>query len=189
MTTKPKTRKAAVVAADIDPIFAAIAEHKAISKELWGRLYDALNEAEDEARKTHGMRPSCIWWRNCDVFSDGYLDYRREEFLREPGADPKQIEEEYQDAAASLAAAKHAGVEWDKRAGITLVRKQYERGKLAEDRAKRHLARTKPTTPAGAGALVAYIQSDLEDVELEGWHSAALKTVATALARMNKDAA
>jgi hypothetical protein len=51
------------------------------------------------------------------------------------------------------------------------------------------MARTKPMTPAGAGALVAYIQRDLEDVALEGWHSAALKTVAASLARMNREAA
>jgi hypothetical protein len=133
---KPNTRKAP---AD-DPIFAAIAEHKAISKELWSRLYYALNDAEDKAHETHGMRPS------------------------------------------------RSGDEWDQRTGIAPLREQYERGKLAEDRAKRHLARTKPTTPAGAGALVAYIQRDLEDVALEDWHSAALKTVAVSLARMNKGA-
>jgi hypothetical protein len=137
MVTKPKTRKAPAA----DPIFAAIDEHKAISKELWGRLYYALTEAEDEACITHGMRPS------------------------------------------------RSGDEWDQRTGVKPLREQYERAQLAEDRAKRHLARTKPTTPAGAGALVAYIQRDLEDVELEDWHSAALKTVAVSLARMNREAA
>jgi hypothetical protein len=188
MTTTRKS-PAAKTATAIDPIFAAIAEHKAISKELWGHLYDALNEAEDEARKTHGMRPSCIWWRNCDVYFERHLDSRREEFLREPGADTKQIEQEYQDAKARLATAERAGDEWDQRTGVKPLREQYERAKLAEDRAKKHLARTKPTTPAGAGALVAYIQRDLEDVALEGWHSAALKTVAASLARMNREAA
>jgi hypothetical protein len=185
MVTKPKTRKAPAKRAAVDPIFTAIAEHKAISKELWGRLYWALDEAEDEAHKTHGMRPSCIWWRNCDVYFER-LDSRREEFLREPGVDPKQIEQEYQDAKARLATAER---EWDQCTGVKPLREQYERAQLAEDRAKRHLARTKPTTPAGAGALVAYIQRDLEDVALEGWHSAALKTVAASLARMNREAA
>jgi hypothetical protein len=154
--SKPKTRKA--TAKPVDPIFAAIAEHKAISQELWGRLYYALNEAEDEACKTHGRRTSYIWRRNCDVHFE-------------------------------LASAERAGNEWDQRTGIAPLRAQYERGKLAEDRAKRHLARTNPTTPAGAGALVAYILRDLEDVELEGWHSAALKTAAASLARMNREAA
>jgi hypothetical protein len=183
MTTK--TRKAPAA----DPIFAAIAEHKAISKELWDRLYWALDKAELEARKTHGDRPeSRIKLRDRDTENQEGLVYWREEFLRKPGAETKQIEQEYQDAKARLATAERAGDEWDQRTGIAPLREQYERGKLAEDRAKRHLARTKPTTPAGAGALVAYIQRDLEDVALEGWHSAALKTIAAALAQMNREA-
>jgi hypothetical protein len=137
MTMKPKTRKAA------DPIFAAIAEHKAISKELWGRLYDALDEAEGEARKTHGMRPSC----------------------------------------------ERSGDEWDQRAGIAPLREQYERANHAEIRLAMRMARTKPTTPAGAAALIAYVVRDLEDVALEDWHSAALKTVAVCLAQMTREVA
>jgi hypothetical protein len=160
------------------------------SKELWDRLYWALDEAELEARKTHGDRPeSRIKWRDRDTENQEGLVYCREKFLSEPDADPKQVEKEYMDAKARLAAAECAGAEWDQRANIAPLREQYERGKLAEDRAKKHLARTKPTTPAGAGALVAYIQRDLEDVALEGWHSAALKTVAASLARMNREAA
>ena len=186
MTTKTKTRKAPAA----DPIFAAIAEHKAISKELWGRLYCALNEAEDEARKTHGDRPkSWIKWRDRDTENQEGLVYWREKFLSKPDADPKQVEKEYMDAKARLAAAEFAGAEWDQRANIAPLREQYERAERAQERATMRMARTKPTTPAGAAALVSYVRRDLEDVELEGWHSTALKTVATALARMSGEAA
>jgi len=47
-----------------DPIFALIDAHKARTKE-WLRIYDKLDEAEFEARKTHGRRPwELIAWRN-----------------------------------------------------------------------------------------------------------------------------
>jgi hypothetical protein len=57
MATKPKTRKAAANVAD--PIFAAIAEHKAKEKE-WLRLSAVLDAAEGEACKTHGKRPLSV---------------------------------------------------------------------------------------------------------------------------------
>jgi hypothetical protein len=187
MTTKPKTRKAPANRAAIDPAFAAIAEHKARQKE-WLRLHDELENAEHAARKTHGSRPeSYIRWRGSAAGHED-IDSCREAFLGWPNADPEKIEKEYLDAKARLATAERAGNEWDQRTGIAPLREQYERGKLAEYRAKRHLARTKPTTPAGAGALVAYIQRDLEDA-LEDWHWVALKTVAASLARMNREAA
>ncbi len=188
MTTNPKTRKTPAAVA-IDPIFAAIAEHKAREKE-WFHLYRKLDNAEDKAKKTHGIRPwSLIAWRNYSAIGGPEIDQRREWFLKEPGADPKQIEKEYQDAKAREIAAERAGVEWDKRAGITLVREQYERGKLAEERAAMKMARTKPTTPAGAGALVAYILRDIKDHLPTNWSGAALKTVAFSLAQMNREAA
>jgi hypothetical protein len=54
MTTKPKTRKApATDGAELDPIFAAIAEHKALIKES-NRLERSYRVARDKAEKKHG---------------------------------------------------------------------------------------------------------------------------------------
>jgi hypothetical protein len=46
------------------------------------------------------------------------------------------------------------------------------------------MARTKPTTPAGAAALIAYTRRDLMDAPVPDWPMVALKTAASALARM-----
>jgi hypothetical protein len=51
MTTKPKTSK--VPAPAIDPVFAAISEHKALIKEST-RLEKSYGMARDEAEKKHG---------------------------------------------------------------------------------------------------------------------------------------
>jgi hypothetical protein len=185
MTTKPKTRKAPP-----DPIFAAIAEHKALRKE-WHRLNEKLDNAEGRASETHGCRPkSLIWWGDHDVFFEDHLDSRREKFLSEPGADREQVEKEYLDAKARLAAAERAGVEWDHRAGIAPLREQNERVNAAERRAATRLARTKPTTVAGAAVLLTYVVR-LERVYggFEGWEIHALRTAAAALTRIGAEAA
>jgi hypothetical protein len=180
MTTKPKTRKAP---AAIDPVFALIDAHKARTKE-WCRLYDRLDTAQFQAGKTHGARPcSLIAWRNYDAIGRHELDYRREEFLNQPGADPKLVEKEYRAAKRREAAAERAGIEWDHRAGITPLREQEERACAAVHRAAMRMARTKPTTLAGAAAAVAYTRRDIMEGEVD-WQMVALKTIAVALARM-----
>jgi hypothetical protein len=181
MTTKPKTRKApAANGAEHDPSFALIAEHKARIKESC-RLYSKLDEAEFEARKTHGARPwSLIAWRNHSAIGEYGIDNCREELLRQPGADRKQVRKEYLDAKARLAAAERAGVEWDQRAGIAPLREQFERAEDAEKRAAMRMARAKPVTPAGGAALVAYMRRDIMEGAVD-WQMAALKTVARAL--------
>jgi hypothetical protein len=45
------------------------------------------------------------------------------------------------------------------------------------------MARTDPTTPAGAAALIAYTRRDIVEGEVD-WQMVALKTVAAALVRM-----
>jgi hypothetical protein len=180
MTTKPKIRKApAASGAGV----ALIAAHKARTKES-NRLYGKLDEAEFEAKKTHGLRPwPLIAWRNYKAIGGYEIDRCFGEFLSQPGADRKQVRKEYLDAKAREAAAERAGVEWDHRVGIAPLREQYERANAAEHRAAMRMARTKPTTLADAAALIAYTRRDIMEGEV-GWQMVALKTVAAALVRM-----
>jgi hypothetical protein len=104
--------------------------------------------------------------------------------LSQPAADRKQVEKGYLDAKARLTAAERAGVEWDHRAGIAPLREQSECAKAAESRAAMRMAWTKPTTLAGAAALLAYTRRELIDIADSGWPVLALKTVVAALARM-----
>jgi hypothetical protein len=179
----PNTGKAPT-ANGADPVFALIDAHKARTKE-WRRLYSKLDKAELQARETHGPRPwELIAWRNYAAIGGQEIDDRRKEFLNQPGADRKQVEKEFRDAKAREGAAEQAGVEWDHRAGIAPLREQYEHANAAERRAAMRMARTKPTTPAGAAALVAYTRRDLMCAPDPAWPMVALKTVASALTRM-----
>jgi hypothetical protein len=87
-----------------------------------------------------------------------------------------------------LAAAEHAGVEWDHRVGIAPLRAQYVRANAAERRAAMRMARTKPTTLADAAALIAYTRHDIMEGEVD-WQMVALKTVAVTLVRMTPSSA
>jgi hypothetical protein len=193
--TKPKTRKAPVAsarkpAAIGDPIFALIAEHKALTKKMY-RLSNKLDEAQAEAPEIHGKRPfELIAWRSYSAIGGSEIDRAREEFLSQSGADREQIEKEYLDAKARLAAAKTACVDWDYRAGVVPLREQYERANDAWREAAMRMARTKPVTPAGAAALVDYARRDIDIGEsVIGWPKVALKTVVRALTSMNAEAA
>jgi hypothetical protein len=166
--------------AEADPVIAAIEDHKAALAEFY-RLVDVLEEAEHDAREEHGHRPfALIQWRNYCI-GGAEIDRARLEFLRVRRANSKRIEKEYRDAKARYAAALRAGEDWDERTGIAPLREQRENAKAAELAAAERLAATKPTTPAGASALVAYVTADIgEDIDID-WHRAALHTVAEAL--------
>ena len=76
-----------------DPIFAAIAEHKSRRKE-WARLEKEINNIQEAGNEKGRGRPvELIAWRGYSI-GNCEIDRTREEFLRQPGADPEQIEKE-----------------------------------------------------------------------------------------------
>jgi hypothetical protein len=105
-------------------------------------------------------------------------------FLFQPGADAQCIEREYRDARARKAAAERAGRKWDKQTGVAPLRQEFERTCAAEAAAGMRMAKTKPRSPAGAGALVAYARADIEIGTGPEWQLPALATAAAALERM-----
>jgi hypothetical protein len=112
------------------------------------------------------------------------IDERREVLLREPGVDRKQIERECLDAKAKERANIQAGIEWDNATGIAPLREQSDCASDAEHTAAMTMARIRPRTPAGAGALMTYVLKDMEHGDTE-WHGIALATTAAALQSMS----
>jgi hypothetical protein len=168
-----------------DPVFALIADYKTRYKK-YCRAYDALHEAESQARKTHGDRPSSlIEWRKYSAIGGTEIDKARDAFLRLPDADQDQIEREYRHAKARRKLAEQAGVEWDHRADIVQQRLRVEAAWQVSDEAKNRLARSKPTTITGAAALLDFVRKEIEDDICDDWLRAALTTTASCLAKMN----
>jgi hypothetical protein len=163
-----------------DPIFARIATHKKLTAD-WQGLYDQLQAAEYAAAQEHGWRPpELIHWRNYHIGAFE-IDTRRESLLEAGNVDRATVEQEYLDAKARYQAQVAAGLAWDKRTGLETLRKDVDRRSAAEWRYAKRLARTMPTTPAGAAALIQYIlDTDLEPDETF-WHMTALQTAVAAL--------
>jgi hypothetical protein len=179
------TTPAAAIGAD--PIFAVIATHQKLTAD-WQSLYDQLDEAEWTAAKEHGNRPiELILWRDHHIGASE-IDTRRESLLEAGEIDPATIELEYLDANARYQAKVAAGLEWDKNTGLETLSKNVDQAFTAAHRCSKHLARTIPTTPAGAAALIQYIlDTDLEPDE-NFWHMAALRSVVAALNAMGAEA-
>jgi hypothetical protein len=179
------TTPAAAIGAD--PIFAVIATHQKLTAD-WQSLYDQLDEAEWTAAKEHGNRPiELILWRDHHIGASE-IDTRRESLLEAGKIDPATIELEYLDANARYQAKVAAGLEWDKNTGLETLSKNVDQAFTAAHRCSKHLARTIPTTPAGAAALIQYIlDTDLEPDE-NFWHMAALRSVVAALNAMGAEA-
>jgi hypothetical protein len=138
MTTKPKTRKAPANGAGADPILAAIAEHKALSKET-DRLEAVMWIARNQAEKRRGKS--------------------------------------LKGAALLISAAEDTTLEYD----------QFNCAANAERKAAMRMARTPPTTPRGMAALISHVRRVLKtdcEVDWQDWVPSALKTAASALARM-----
>jgi hypothetical protein len=168
---------AAAMGKAADPIFAAIETHKRMVQESF-ELSVALDEAEGDAAETYGNRPiALVQWRNY-LIGDSEIDRRREALLA-TGDNPEIVEKEYLEAKADFEAKVRAEDDWDERTGLAPLRAALECAYDADDEAAMRLARTKPTTPAGAGALIQYVCRD--DVGEADWHEVALNTVAEAL--------
>jgi hypothetical protein len=130
--TKPKTRKAPAPAPAIDPVFGAIAEHKARLRES-NRLEAAMWIARDQAEKRRGKS--------------------------------------LKGAELLILAAEDTRLEYD----------QFNCAANAERKAAIRMARTTPTTPSGAAALISHVRRALKtdrEVDWQDWVPLALKTVA-----------
>jgi hypothetical protein len=64
-----------------------------------------------------------------------------------------------------------------------VLRPEADRAAEAENTAMLRLARTKPRTPAGAGAALLFIAEDMDYLPAD-WHTDALRTIAEALRGM-----
>ena len=76
--------------------------------------------------------------------------------------------------------------EWPGEATVSPFYDRWDRAGNAERKAGMRMARTKPTTTAGAAAMINHIQCEIEarSDSVEDWLATALKTVAGALVRM-----
>lgn len=169
-----------------DPILAAISDHRRLKKE-WDSVCAELDEAEGRVEKEETRPFAFIAWRNYSAIGGSEIRRARDEFLRDRVASPKQIEREYKDAKARERATHQAQRDWYKRNGLADLKAQVRRASHAERNALMALTSIRPTTSAGAGALIAYIRLDMEIGE-HPWQPKALANASRALLGMPNEA-
>lgn len=162
-----------------DPIFNVIERHRTVDRE-WLDLCAQLDDAEGEVDE---RRPcTLVGWRNYSHIGGSEIDRARQEFLAQVGANAMQIEEEYHAKIAEQRARLEDESAWYERHGLASLRRA-EKSKGEERRQlEAELARTRPITVAGAGALVAYAHADLADFyDTEDWAISAIALAAASL--------
>jgi hypothetical protein len=88
--------------------------------------YDKIDRAEDAAQSEHGRRPiALIAWRDYSHIAGSEIETARDEFIR-AGIDEKVVQSEYRSAKKRYRAALRAVDDWDRKAGLSDLRKKYE---------------------------------------------------------------
>jgi hypothetical protein len=133
----PTAAPALLAEAATDP--AAIAAEAAVPSEAlalvercrkgdrrWDVLYKKIDCAEVAARSEHGRRPiALIAWRNYSHIGGSEIERARDEFIR-AGIDENVVQAEYRSAKKRYGAALRAEEDWDRKAGLSDLRKEYE---------------------------------------------------------------
>jgi hypothetical protein len=180
-TSRQQSAKASAV--EPDPVFALIDTHIELQSKV-NSLQDELDRAEYEALEKHGRRPiALVSWRGYHIGSSE-LDTHRERLLGMGEIDAATIEQEFLEARAREQALTAAGTAWDKRIGLTDLRKKFDQTLGAEQRCAERLSKTIPTTPAGAGALIQHLLDDDLSPDEDFWHLTALRAAVAGLIKM-----
>jgi hypothetical protein len=169
----------------IDPIFAAIEAHKA-SEKKWQAIATLLDRKEFSAKKKIGPDPHrSVLWRNYGVDEDDIKE-KRDLYLEQRVASPRVIKAEYLDVLERCREQSRKADRWARRAGVLKLREQVKRGVDEDYALATRLSRVKPTTLAGAAALIEYIASDFEHSCPIDWQIRALATATSALRTMER---
>lgn len=175
---------AAAIPTGLDPIFAAIAAYRQTSSECFA-VSRQLDEAEVRVHKAGHKRPCpLIAWRNYSHIGGSEIEHARDEFLAAPGANKELIEFEYLDAKRRAHRAQLKERRWYKIHGLTELSTKSEQLWSEFGEVGRRLEITIPTTPAGAGALIALIHEEKEEGSQYEWHMPALANVARMMRTM-----
>jgi len=138
-------------------------------------IYCALDEAELDAKGRFGPTPACgISWRDYSLIAGDELDAARDDFLAR-GLDPVTVAAEYIDAKERERVAQQAHQDWYQKSGLADLETSNRRAWAEAHRLEDELEAMKPTTMAGAVALLAFVAKELTDFVSTREHVAILK--------------
>jgi hypothetical protein len=163
-----------------DPIYAAIAAHRA-SEKKWMAVASDLDRKESSAWRalgSSGPNTAISWSARKKIGPRPYKSV----LWRTYGVDESDIKEK-RDLYLEQRCRNQARLDdiWIRRAGVGKLRKRLDRDLAEETIVADRLSRTKPTTLAGVAALIEYASSDFEHSTPMDWQCQALATAAAVL--------
>jgi hypothetical protein len=124
----------------------------------WDVLYNKLNNIEEEAQVQHGRRPiALITWRDYSAIGCGGIELARDDYIRR-GVRASVVQAEYRLAKRRYCEAVRAGDDWDRKAGLTDLRKEYEDNRLETCAAWKALGKVTLTSIRDAAAVIGVLR-------------------------------
>jgi hypothetical protein len=151
----------------------------------WDVLYNKIDSAEKVARDEFGRRPfELIEWRNYSAIGCSEIERARDEFIRD-GIDEKVVQAEYRSAKRRYREAARAGDDWDRKVGLTDLRKEYDDNRCETRAAWKALGKVPVTSMSDALAIIDLLRERMRKFsELsDDWEVAAFMNASRFLAR------
>jgi hypothetical protein len=166
----------------------ALVEHCRRGDRRWDVLGDEINEIEEAARKEHGCRPiALIAWRNYSAIGCSEIERARDEFLA-AGIDAKTVQKEYRAAKKRELAIERAGDDWDRKVGLTDLRKEYEDVRNQARVDWEALGKIQITNVGDAAAIIGVLRERMQkfDELSDDWEIAAFMNASRFLVSLNR---
>jgi hypothetical protein len=151
----------------------------------WDVLYNKIERAENAARGKFGNRPyALIEWRNYSAIGCSEIERARDEFIRD-GVDEKVVQAEYRSAKKRYHEAVRAGDDWDRKAGLTDLRKEYDDNRRETLGAWKALGKVPVTSTRDAVAIIGFLRERMRKFKelSDDWEVAAFMNASRFLAR------
>jgi hypothetical protein len=153
----------------------------------WDILADKITAVEEDEgiEAQHGRRPiSLIAWRNYGAIAGSEIERARDEFIA-AGIPANVVRTEYRAAKKRERELDHAGEEWDRKVGLTEVRKEFEDCRRETLAAWKALGKVPVTNNSDAAAIMGVLRERMRkfDELSDGWEVAAFMNASRFLVR------
>jgi hypothetical protein len=151
----------------------------------WDALYSKIDSAEEAARDEFGLRPiALIAWRNYSAIGCSEIERARDEFIRD-GIDEKVVQAEYRAAKKRYRDVLRAGDDWDRKVGLTDLRKEYDDNRCETRAAWKALGKVPVTSTKDAVAIIGFLRERMRKFKelSDDWEVAAFMNASRFLAR------
>ena len=151
----------------------------------WDVLADKIDSIKEAAKAQYGHRPiALVAWRNYSAIACSEIERARDEFIRE-GLPANVVQAEYSAAKRRERDLERTGEDWDKKVGLSDLRKEYEANRIETRAAWKALGEVRLTSIRDAVAIIGLLRERMRvfDELSDDWEVAAFMNASRFLVR------